>query len=47
MMRTATTTNGLVIFEMDDRGVTVKLACDTAFIPWDEWEFICRVYGKR
>lgn len=44
-----TTTDGRVEFEFSDEEVTVTIVGVTksVVIPWNEWEHIASVYGKR
>lgn len=42
-----TSTDGTVVLRFTDKGVIIQLACDKALIPWNEWEFLCKVYGRR
>jgi hypothetical protein len=44
-----TTTDGKVEFGFSDEEVTVTIVGTSrpVVIPWNEWEFIARVYGRR
>lgn len=43
-----TSTDGRIvfIFNPEKETVTVQLACDTAEMSANEWEFLAKVYGK-